>query len=204
MTEIYQKNWIKLWTSSGYQQEKNTNFEKLDAYLEQPPKRILDIGCGLAWESRLFNKKYNTELWLLDGDTSANESKLDTFGPERANHGKWHTEAESLYFYHAMEFLNQQLQDAGVTNYHLVDANNINIPKDVKFDVITSWLSCGFHYSALTYRELILKHSHDNTVVALDMRIPKRMDYPPVEPGIEIANIINYGRKHANAHVRFV
>jgi hypothetical protein len=56
----------------------------------------------------------------------------------------------------------------------------------------------------LTYRDLILKHSHADTVVALDMRIPKRMDYPPIEPGMEIVSIINQGRKHANAHVRFI
>jgi SAM-dependent methyltransferase len=204
MTEIYQKNWMKLWTSEGYQLEKRTNFKKLDAYLKTSTQRILDIGCGLAWESRLFNQKYGTELWLLDGDASANAAKLDTFGPEKANHGKWHNEVDSLYFYHPMKFLDQQLKTAGITNYHFVDVNNINIPEDIKFDVITSWLSCGFHYTALTYRDLILKHSHADTVVALDMRIPKRMDYPPLESGMEIVSIINQGRKHANAHVRFV
>jgi hypothetical protein len=202
MTIFYQKNWMKLWGSDGYQSNKQAGFAALDAYLDHPPQRILDIGCGLAWESRLFNAKYNTELWLLDGDVANNEHK----DPEKANHGKWHRDPVSLLFYHSMDFLDQQLKQSGVENYHLVDVNNINIPEDTKFDLITSWLSCGFHYPVSTYRDLILKHSHANTVIAMDLRITKQSvdRTPAMEPGVDLVKSIYTGKKHVHSHIKFV
>jgi hypothetical protein len=200
MTIFYQKNWMKLWHSGGYQGYKQAGFDALDAYLKTPPKLILDIGCGLAWESRKFNKKYNTELWLLDGDVSSNENK----NPEKSNWGKWHDTPDTLLFYHSLEFLDQQLKQSNLSNYHLVDVNNIVIPKDVKFDLITSWLSCGFHYPVSTYKDLILNHSHENTVIAMDLRLNKHTKMPTIEPGIELVTAVRYGKKHVNSHIRFV
>jgi SAM-dependent methyltransferase len=200
MTDDYrQKNWFKLWFGSGYQKYKREGFEHLDRYLEKPPLRILDIGCGMAWESQMFNKKYNTELWLLDGDVKSNTVK----DPTIANCGKWHNDPTTMLFYHSLDFLDEELKKCGVSNYNLVDVNNINIPEDVKFDVITSWLSCGFHYPVSTYKELILKHSHANTVVAMDLRLTKQKT-PLIESGIELVNIVYNGRKHVNAHLRVV
>jgi SAM-dependent methyltransferase len=201
MTEFYHKNWMKLWNSAGYREHKINNFNNLDAYLSTPPAKILDIGCGMAWESQQFNKKYNTELWLLDGDESNNENK-----PLKSNEGKWHPTADTMLFYHPMDVLDQKLQENNVTNYHLVDVNNVNIPSDVKFDVITSWLSCGFHYPVSTYRDLILRHSHPNTVIVMDLRVlkPKTNKLAIVDAGVEIVEIIGRGRKHVNAHIRFV
>lgn len=200
MTIFYQKSWMKLWNSGGYQAKKQAGFRALDEYLDSPPRRILDIGCGLAWESREFYKKYNTELWLLDGDVASNENK----NPEKSNHGKWHNDPDTLLFYHSLDFLDQRLKEANVSNYHLVDVNNIDIPEDVKFDLITSWLSCGFHYPASTYRDLIQKHSHENTVIAMDLRMGKHSKVPAIEPGMELVNSIYYGKKHVHSHIRFL
>lgn len=203
MTEFYQKNWMKLWCSDGYQASKQAGFDAFDSYLTEPPKRILDIGCGLAWESRKFAAKYGSELWLIDGDVVNNESK----DPKKANHGKWHVDpTASMLFYHKIDFLDQQLKESGVTNYHLIDVNNINIADDVKFDVITSWLSCGFHYPVSTYRNLILKHSHDQTVIAMDLRLTKQSinRMPTLEAGVELVDVIRRGKKHVNACIKFV
>lgn len=200
MTEFYQKEWMKLWHSNGYQTKKRAGFDALDNYLPQAPVRILDIGCGLAWESQLFNEKYNTELWLLDGDVSSNKNK----DPEKSNWGKWHDKPDTLLFYHSLDVIDQHLKEAKVSNYHLIDTNNINIPEDIKFDVITSWLSCGFHYPVSTYKDLILKHSHENTVIAMDLRLNKHTKLPTIEPGMELVNHIRYGKKHVNSHIRFL
>lgn len=200
MTLFHQKNWMKLWNSDGYQTNKQAGFNSLNAYLETPPRRILDIGCGLAWESREFNKKYNTELWLLDGDVSSNENK----NPEKSNHGKWHDSPDTLLFYHSLDLLDQQFKEAGMSNYYLVDVNNIDISEDVKFDLITSWLSCGFHYPVSTYKNLILKHSHENTVIAMDLRLNKHTKMPAIESGMKLVNTIRYGKKHVNSHIRFL
>lgn len=199
MTKYQQKDWFKLWFGSGYQHYKREGFEHLDRYLKQPPLRILDIGCGMAWESQLFNKKYNSELWLLDGDVDSNTVK----DPSIANCGKWHNNPETMLFYHPLEIIDSELKKFGVTNYHMVDVNNINISEDTKFDLITSWLSCGFHYPVSTYRDLILKHSHADTVIAMDLRLTKQKT-PATDSSFEIVNIVYNGRKHVNAHIKFV
>ena len=185
-----------VWDTDLYQGYKQENFDVLDKYLETPPLKILDIGCGLAWESRHFYHKYGSELWLLDGDVKDNEGGTT---------GSYHATADDFLFYHPLTDLDTEFKKANIQNYHLVDCNNINIPSDVKFDLITSWLSCGFHYPVNTYRDLILKHSHENTKVIMDLRIRYRKVRQPVkEEGVEIVNAINYRNKYMMAEIKLV
>lgn len=194
-------NWIDgLWSTPLYQSHKKENFEILDDYLRISPKNILDIGCGLAWESRLFHEKYESELYLLDGDTSANDSKPDMSSTE-----KYHTSTDDFLFYHPLEKLDESLKQLGTKNYHLIDCNNIFISDEVKFDLITSWVSCGFHYPVNTYRDLIQKHSHENTRIIMDLRIVyKKTKLPEPEEGIEVVKIINHRNKYAMAELKFI
>jgi hypothetical protein len=187
------------WSTPEYQEAKKLNFDLLDIELGNKPKTILDIGCGLAWESRLFNEKYDTELWLLDGDVSSNENK-----PKTSSEIDYHLTTEDFLFYHPLSFLKEELDKRGTKNYNLINVNNISIPEDKKFDVITSWLSCGFHYPASVYRELILKHSHQDTRIFLDIRIHlKTKEIFYADSGIEIIKILSKHRKHINAEVQF-
>jgi SAM-dependent methyltransferase len=188
------------WSTPEYQAAKKLNFDLLDAELKTPPSSILDIGCGLAWESRMFNNKYGTELWLLDGDTSSNESK-----PISASEVNYHVSSDNFLFYHPISWLKEQLDAKETKNYNLIDVNNILIPKDKKFDVITSWLSCGFHYPASTYKDLILQHSHENTRIFLDIRThlkTKEIFYN--DSNIEVLKILSKHRKHICAEIRFI
>ena len=180
-----------LWDTESYQQNKKENFEILDKFLVTPPMKILDIGCGLAWESRLFNEKYNSELWLLDGDARDNESKSP-----KARAEKYHTSADEFLFYHPLSEVDAELKKLGTKNYHLIDCNNIDISENVKFDLITSWVSCGFHYPVNTYRDLILKHSHAGTRVVMDLRVMyKKTNMPEREDGVEILKVIAQRKK---------
>ena len=193
--------WIKdEWASSEYQEEKLKNFTMIDNVLLSKPMSILDIGCGLAWESRFFNQKYGSKLWLIDGDVSDNSKK-----DKHASEVNWHSSADEFLFYHPLTELDTELKQLGTNNYTLIDCNNIDIPKDVKFDIVTSYLSCGFHYPVSTYRELILKHSHPGTRIFMDLRIlHKKTNSVTLEDGVEVVNIINKGRKHFLAEIKFV
>jgi SAM-dependent methyltransferase len=187
-----------LWDTESYQQNKKENFEILDKFLVTPPMKILDIGCGLAWESRLFNEKYNSELWLLDGDTRDNESKSS-----KARAEKYHISADEFLFYHPLSEVDTELKKLGTKNYHLIDCNNIDISEDVKFDLITSWVSCGFHYPVNTYRDLILKHSHAGTRVVMDLRVMyKKTNMPEREDGVEILKVIAQRKKFIMAELK--
>ena len=192
--------WDRKWTTDKYIAKRRANFEIIDAYLDQPVGRLLDIGCGFAYESRWFNEKYGTELWLLDGDADTNVSK-----PETASYGNWNTDSSELKFYHTFNFLNSKLQQLGTKNYHLVDANNINIPDDVKFDVITSWLSCGHHYPVATYIDLMKKHSHAGTRIVLDIRTKGAAQALIGVEGFEVVNKISqYGKKRCTAEIKLL
>lgn len=193
--------WDRKWSHERYVTKRRANFESVDAYLNQPVGRLLDIGCGFAYESRWFNQKYGTELWLLDGDASTNVTKS-----ESASYGNWNTTSSELKFYHTFEFLDAKLKKLGTQNYHLVDANNISIPDDVKFDVITSWLSCGHHYPVNTYMELMRKHSHANTRILLDIRCKgSETNFVGVD-GFEIVNVVSNvgGKKRATVEIRLL
>ena len=195
------ERWSRKWTKDRYIAKHRASFEIVDAYLNQPVGRLLDIGCGFAWQSRWFNEKYSTELWLLDGDASANATKSET-----ASYGNWNTDTDQLKFYHTFDVLNSKLQELGTKNYHLVNANNINIPNDVKFDVITSWLSCGYHYPVKTYIELMKKHSHENTRIILDIRCKgTATNYIGVD-GFEVVNVVSNtgGKKRACVEIKLL
>ena len=193
--------WAVKWCKPVYIDKRRANFETVDAYLDQPIGRLLDIGCGFAWESRWFNEKYGTELWLLDGDASTNASK-----PESASYGNWNTDPSELKFYHTFDFLDVKLQKLGTKNYHLVDANNINIPADVKFDVITSWLSCGHHYPVRTYIDLMKRHSHKNTRIILDIRCKGTSTNFIGVDGFEVVNVVSNtgGKKRACVEIKLL
>lgn len=191
--------WSGKWTTERYTAKKRANFELVDSYLSQPIGKLLDIGCGFAHESRWFGEKYGTELWLLDGNQKHNVDKSNT-----ASYGKWNTTADDLYFYHTFDFLDAKLQELGTKNYHLVDANNINIDENIKFDVITSWLSCGHHYPVKTYIDLMKKHSHENTRIILDIRCKgTKTNFIGVD-GFEVVDVVSHagGKKRATVEIK--
>lgn len=187
------------WARPEYQQDKKQNFDILTQHLTESPINLLDIGCGLAWESRLIENKYGTNLWLLDGDVTANSDK-----PSYSSEIKYHNSTEDFLFYHSLDTLDKNLKQLGTKNYTLVDCNNIQIPENIKFDLITSWLSCGFHYPVSTYKDLILKHSHENTKIIVDLRIHIKTKEVFLEEGVKIVNILGKYSKHINAEIKFI
>jgi len=178
------------WETPQHLKKKKELFNIVDSYLDFKPKRILDIGCGLARESEYFQKKYGCELYLLDGDFG------DTSSVRREI--KFGT-VDNFAFYNKIDDLKKSCDERGM-NYVFVNANNIDIPSDIKFDLIISNLSCGFHYPANTYKSLVQKHSSEDTKVIFDLR--NGQDHPDVE----ILEMVPRGRckKHIKASIRFV
>ena len=100
------KDWIvDEWNNPTYQGAKKNTFCALDTYLKIPPTTILDIGCGLAWESRMFNEKYKTKLWLIDGNVTNNNLKNNT-----AKDINYHTSANEFLYYNSLSRLETELK----------------------------------------------------------------------------------------------
>ena len=128
--------------------------------------RILDIGCGPAEHAREFQKRFGSELWLIEGNRSRNAAKNET-----ALKSKWRPSADDFLYYHDLEELRIKLTNFGTQRFHLIDCEHTEaIPADVKFDLICSWKSCGFHYPLNTYRALIERHGHPGTRIVMDLR----------------------------------
>jgi len=179
------QDWISNeWNNPAYQEIKKNNFLALDSYLKHSPTTILDIGCGLAWESRRFNEKYKTKLWLIDGDVTNNDVKN-----KKAKDLNYHTSANEFLYYNSLSRLDTELKKLGTTEFTLLDCNNLKLP-DIKFDLITSWLSCGFHYPVSTYAAIIKKHSHRDTRIVFDLRTHIKTKEIILEDCFEVVSVI--------------
>jgi SAM-dependent methyltransferase len=148
------------WLSPAYIKSREDVYDIVTAYLKQPPRRILDIGAGYAKVSELFQKNHGSELWLMDGDFETTKNR-----PRKAKYGA----VDDFKFYRTRQDLEQHYQSQGM-QYTFVDAANPVIPQDIKFDLICSWISCGFHYPFNTYSDLIRRHSDQDTVIIMDFR----------------------------------
>lgn len=182
------KNWIERWLDGGHANHKFYMYQTILNYLQSPPKTLLDIGCGLAFESEYFQKEHGTKLYLLEGDTDSTKNNLRDVSYGKADNFKFYNKIPDLI----KSFDERQLK------YNFVDANAINIPEDVKFDLIYSNASCGFHYPVNTYKNLILKHSHNKTKIIVDLR--KRV----YQSDIKIKEVIVESRKYIKAEIEFV
>jgi len=153
--------YLDYWNHPTYVKSKQEVFTMLENYLPSPPKRILDIGCGYAHISEMFQKKYGTELYLLDGDFSENSQQAIRIGK--------YGSTEDFMFYVSTDDLKKEWDRKGMT-YTFLDAKNIKIANDVEFDLVYSWISCGFHYPVSTYKKLIQKHTTAQSTIIMDFR----------------------------------
>lgn len=182
-------NWLDIWNNDSHTSSKKNMFEIVEKYLITPPKKILDIGCGLAKESELFQKKHQSFLYLLDGEFSKSNGKNRQVG---------YGNVENFNFYNKIDDLKESWNSRNL-DYTFVDANNIVIDDNVTFDLIYSSESCGFHYPADTYKDLIIKHSNDNTKIIFDIR----NRYVSTQK-IKIINTLYQSKKFIKAEIKFL
>ena len=85
--------------------------------------------------------------------------------------------------------------------YTFVDANDPQIPQDIKFDLVCSWLSCGYHYPVSTYTDLIRKHTDKDSVIIMDFR---RKTLSQQQDQFEIVNCLNgdHVQKRYTLHIK--
>lgn len=193
MAKKQKKSWLERWQEPWFDNSRLDNFKSINDYINFQPKNLLDIGCGLAHEAEHFQKEYNSNIYLIDGDVrvTENNNRDINYGP-----------VNDFRFYNKIEDLEKSYQERGL-KYKFFDCNNINpiYTFDTDFDLIFSNLSCGFHYPASTYKDLILNNSTENTVMIMDFQ---KKYFHQQEKDIEIINVVHENDVVIKLHFKFI
>ena len=127
-------------------------------------KNFIDIGAGTGQHTKEVYKYCNGNPYILEGDAENNYLKN-----KEAKKVKWNSSADDFNYYHTFT----KLKDHHAQHFPqaiLIDCDNIQLPEDLKFDLIFSHASYGYHYPISTYYDFIQKHSHKDTLIIVDIR----------------------------------
>ena len=144
-------------------------YDLMQEYLPDMCNNILDIGCGIAGIDVLLFKHYaiksnEPELWLLD---KSEVSKKIHYG--------YHETASSYNSFDAVkDFMNANY----IKKYNLIDVSITQPPNNIKFDLIISLLSCGYHYPLDYYLDYIEETLTEDGTLIIDCR--QKTDGPTI------------------------
>ena len=131
----------------------------IEEYLPTHCDRSLDIGCGLGLINILLYKKYkSTNIYLLD-KTELNVEEISGIH-------------KNYKFYNSMQAAKETITLNGIeeNKLNLYETTDYKDLFNIKFDVIFSLLSCGWHYPVSTYIDLLSNSLSDDGVLILDLR----------------------------------
>jgi SAM-dependent methyltransferase len=140
------------------------DYDMIKHTLPTQVENILDIGCGLGLIDLALYNHYNgnVSINLLDKtNTISEDTSVRGFNKE-------------YVFYNSMDATVETLTSNGVAENTLhayeVNDDSLQAIEGKQFDLIMSFLSCGWHYSIETYVELIKKTLKADGVLILDIR----------------------------------
>lgn len=137
-------------------------YRALTPYIPKQATNILDIGSGLALTNLFLYRHYDgsINIHLLD-KTEIERDIYYGFNPKRTP------------FYNSMELAKEILTHNGVKEdcvYVYEVGNHQHCFGEKKYDLITSYISLGFHYPVTTYLREIVLSLKDDGVLILDVR----------------------------------
>ena len=142
---------------------------RIEEFVSNKPETILEIGGGIGRASVYFRNRFNwdnTKFYMLDGNSG--EKQIAPIDGDGTND-----------FYNNFDATIKFCLDNNITNIELMDASNLNWKdqiKDVKFNLIYSFLSIGFHWNIDMYLDHLYEYCNDNTVLLFGMRGTDRGD----------------------------
>lgn len=170
LRHLYDRYFVELVESHRQKRIAHLYFAEMREKLEQiqpvldtvAPRRVLDIGAGLAGIDALlydeFRNKGALDIYLLDKNEIADRIHY-AFKPEGAAYNS---------FERTIEFLT----DNGVPpdRIHAINIATEPFPKDEQFDLVTSYISWGFHYPLSTYLEEVFSGLSNAGALIVDVR----------------------------------
>lgn len=139
----------------------NEQFDKFKKYLPDSCDNLLSIGCGLAVPEIPFYEYYkNKNLNYFLFDKSCVDKKIHFGYQEKASFYNSLDDTKEIYINYG---INEQ-------NINLIEASNENLLSLPKMDIITSFISWGFHFPLITYLENVIKLMHKESILIIDIR----------------------------------
>lgn len=118
---------------ADYVRDVQKDLTLLSPHLPEKPRRIIDIGCGLAAIDVLLKRRYpDAELWLLDGD--GDDPRCG-----------WN---DTLTAFNQRKATERLLSANGVQHDRWLD---IGTTETLEADLVISLASWGYHYPLSTY-----------------------------------------------------
>ena len=161
-TSIYLKAFMfSARINKEYKEDMYSEYLLIKPYLPSNIEAILDIGCGIAGINVFIYNHYknNINIYLID-KTSTHELIHYDFNKTGA-------------FYNSLAAAKQVLINNSVNadHIHLQEVTEDNsISFVVKFDIVISFISWGFHYPMSTYLEATYQKLKVNGVLIIDIR----------------------------------
>lgn len=145
---------------TSFIQDIEEDYRAIASYLPNDVNRILDIGSGVAGVDVLLSTHFDhgVHVHLLD-KTELEKHIYYNFNQKTA-------------FYNSLDIAKKLLVDNGISKdkIHLHDADAPESCFEHRFDVITSFISWGFHYPVSTYIQSVTNSLTPNGVLILDLR----------------------------------
>jgi len=181
-------SWITEWQNDEYMAQKQEELWAVEQYLAARDIRtVLEIGPGLAWESRQWQAKWHTVNHLIERDGAGQGTRHKDFG-----------DAGTMTGYHTLAQLRGELARWPEFQYRLWDTDQLPEQAGVTYDLVYSNRSWGFHYPVTTHRDWIMRHSHDRTVIIAQLR--NRVAHP----GVRVIERIHRAHKCDICHIEYL
>jgi len=135
------------------------DYSMIEKFLPDSVNNVLDIGCGIGLINiPVYHKYENPHIYLLD-KTELDTTKISGFN-------------QAYKFYNSMDAAKNTLNENGVkeSNIHLYEADSHLSLYNIEFDLIYSFLSCGWHYPISTYIGLMSKTLSPSGRLIVDIR----------------------------------
>ena len=143
-------------------------FQELRPTLDRiAPRRAADIGCGYGFFSLFLARAYDAEVTLIDIE----ENEHRHFG--YAEDGAAYTSLSRAW----QMLVGNGVADGAVTTRNPRDEGTAGLGP---FDLITSFVSCGYHYPAAVYADFIRERLNPEGAAILDIRRRAAREQAPV------------------------
>lgn len=142
----------------------------INSFLSQPPKTVMDIGCGLGIYDLALHDYYKSDIdyYLVDKSTDPEEESKVFYGFK-----------EQGAFYNDLDYTHQFLEQNGIPsdNLHMIHVEETQeetcqyleeyLPN---IDLVISIISCGFHYPVSSYLDTVKELLSDDGLFCFHCR----------------------------------